>query len=180
MKAAVFLDRDGVLNIPVVRDGRPYPPADAESLVITDGAGEALLELRRMGFMLICVTNQPDIARGARPLNEVEAVNRKVLEKLSLDDLFMCPHDNLDRCHCRKPKPGLLREAARKWGLDLTRSWMIGDRAGDVAAGRAAGCRTIFIDLDYAEPKPEPVADHTCRSLPEAAVLIKNHKEFPA
>jgi len=172
MKTAVFLDRDGVLNQAVVRDGRPYPPAGPESLVITAGADEALGELRRLGFMLVCVTNQPDIARGARSMTEVEAMNRKVREELKLDGLLMCPHDNPDRCSCRKPQPGLLLEAGRKWDLDLAASWMIGDRAGDVAAGRAAGCRTIFIDLDYADPKPEPAADHVCRSLSEAVRII--------
>jgi D-glycero-D-manno-heptose 1,7-bisphosphate phosphatase len=176
MKAAVFLDRDGVLNRAVVMDGRPYPPADATSLVITDGAGEALLELRRLGFLLICVTNQPDIARGTRNFEDVEDMNRKVREQLSLDDLLMCPHDNSDYCCCRKPQPGLLLEAGRKWGLDLARSWMIGDRAGDVTAGRAAGCRTIFIDCGYAEAKPSPTADYNCHSLPEAVAFIKNQR----
>jgi D-glycero-D-manno-heptose 1,7-bisphosphate phosphatase len=102
-------------------------------------------------------------------------MNRRVLTELRLDDLFMCPHDQADRCPCRKPEPGLLLAAARKWEVDLPRSWMIGDRAGDVAAGRAAGCRTVFLDLGYAEPGPEPPADHTCRDLTEAAALVKGH-----
>jgi D-glycero-D-manno-heptose 1,7-bisphosphate phosphatase len=175
-RRAVFLDRDGVLNQAMVREGKPYPPARSDTLVITPGAFQALAELRKRGFILICVTNQPDIARGARSLEKVEAMNREIWEKLSLDDFFMCPHDDSDRCFCRKPKPGMLQEAAQKWGLDLSQSWMIGDRAGDVAAGRAAGCQTIFIDRGYIEARPCPAADYTCYSLPEASAFIKNQR----
>jgi D-glycero-D-manno-heptose 1,7-bisphosphate phosphatase len=176
MKRAVFLDRDGVLNLAVIKDGRPYPPSDAAALVICAGAESALNALRRMGYTLICITNQPDVARGLRSMAEVEAANRKVCGQLPLDDLFMCPHDDSDNCECRKPKPGMLYKAERKWDLDLRGSWMIGDRAGDIAAGRAAGCRTIFLDFGYAEAKPEPSADYSCRNLSEAVSIIKENE----
>ena len=171
-KAAVFFDRDGVLNKAVIKDGKPFPPADAESLVITPGAAERLNALKSRGFVLVCVTNQPDVARGGRTLSNVEEMNHKVRTHLPLDDLLTCFHDGSDNCDCRKPKPGMLLEAAGRWNLDLARSWMIGDRAGDIGAGRAAGCRTIFLDFDYAEPRPAPEADFTCRSLDEAAAVI--------
>jgi D-glycero-D-manno-heptose 1,7-bisphosphate phosphatase len=173
MRKAVFFDRDGVLNQAVVVDGRPKPPEDVNSLVITVGAVGLLLSLKELGFTLICVTNQPDLARGTRTEENVRAMNDKVRFALALDDLFVCGHDNPDGCDCRKPKPGLLLKAADKWSVDLPSSWMVGDRAGDVGAGRAAGCRTVFIDYDYKEPKPEPPADFVCRSLVEAVNIIK-------
>lgn len=172
-RQAVFFDRDGVLNQAVVADGRPSPPADAESLVVTPGARGLLWELKELCFLLICVTNQPDIARGTRTAADVEAMNRKVSFALALDDLYCCPHDGPDNCQCRKPKPGMILAAADKWGVDLPASWTVGDRAGDIAAGRAAGTRTIFLDFGYREPGPDPPADHTCRNLAEAVRIIK-------
>ena len=170
---AVFLDRDGVLNQAVVRGGKPHPPDDAASMIITPGAATMMMELRELGFLLICVTNQPDIARGTRTLESVEAMNDRVRFELALDDLLMCPHDDADNCGCRKPKPGLLTMAADRFGIDLPSSWMVGDRAGDVGAGQAAGCRTILIDLGRGEPRPDPPADHVCPSLLAAVKLIK-------
>ena len=173
MRKAVFFDRDGVLNQAVVVDGRPRPPADAQSLAVTVGAVGLLLSLKELGFTLICVTNEPDVARGTRTEENVRSMNDKVRFELALDDLFVCPHHDSDGCDCRKPKPGMLLRAADKWSIDLPFSWMGGDRAGDVGAGRAAGCRTVFIDYGYAEPKPAPPADFACRSLVEAVNIIK-------
>lgn len=170
---AVFLDRDGVLNQTVFRDGKPRPPMDAASLILTPGAASQMMDLRELGFILICVTNQPDIARGLTTFEAVEAINDRVRFELALDDLFMCPHDGKDQCGCRKPKPGMLLAAADKWGIDLPASWMIGDRAGDIAAGRAAGCGTVFIDLSHDEPRPDPPADYSCPSLSGAVRIIK-------
>ncbi|MDR1111558.1 MAG: HAD-IIIA family hydrolase [Deltaproteobacteria bacterium] len=172
-RKAVFLDRDGVLNQAVVVDGQPRPPADAQSLVLTIGAKSLLLGLKELGFLLICVTNQPDVARGTRTMANVVAMNDKVRFELPLDDLLFCPHDDADLCGCRKPRAGLLLAAADKWSIDLPSSWMVGDRAGDVGAGRAAGCRTVFIDLGYAETKPDPPADFVCQSLFEAINTIR-------
>jgi D-glycero-D-manno-heptose 1,7-bisphosphate phosphatase len=174
MKPAIFLDRDGVLNFAVIKDGRPYPPSDAATMNIYPEADKILTELRGMGYVLICVTNQPDVARGLRSMDDIEAVNRKIRGRLPLDDLFLCPHDNSDNCECRKPKPGMLYKAERKWDLDLRKSWMIGDRACDIGAGRSAGCRTIFLDFNYAEAKPEPPANYSCRNLSEAMTIIKH------
>lgn len=144
-RRAVFLDRDGVLNEAVYVDDKSYPPADAEALEIVSGAVEAVARLHDAGYLCICVTNQPDVARGTRTRENVEAMNNKVREALGLDDLFVCLHDNGDGCACRKPKPGMLLAAAEKWGIDLLKSWMVGDRMTDVEAGKAAGCRPILI-----------------------------------
>jgi transaldolase len=178
LRPAVFLDRDGVLNMTEVRDGKPFPPADAESLIIIPEAAEALGALKVCGFVLVCVTNQPDVARGTRSLANVEAMNRKVRDLLPLDDLWVCLHDNNDHCPCRKPKPGMLLAAAEKWSIDLAQSWMIGDRAGDVAAGQAAGCRTVFLDRGYDEARPIPAADYTCQELGPAAAHILDYMEI--
>jgi D-glycero-D-manno-heptose 1,7-bisphosphate phosphatase len=173
VKRAVFFDRDGVLNQAVVAGGKPYPPKDAESMVITPGAASLMIELKELGYKLIGVTNQPEVARGTRSLENVAAINEKISFELAMDDFYVCPHDNSDNCECRKPKPGMLVMAAEKWGLDLPSCFMVGDRAGDVAAGRNAGCLTIFLDMGYQEPGPDPKADYVCRNLFEAVQIIR-------
>ena len=112
-RRAVFLDRDGVLNRAVMRGGRPFSPASAEETELLEGVEAACRALKAAGFLLICVTNQPDIARRTRTRAEVEAINEKLKSALGLDDVRMCPHDDGDGCACRKPKPGLLLDAAR-------------------------------------------------------------------
>ncbi len=148
---AVFLDRDGVINRAVVRDGRPYPPARLEDVEILSGAIFSIQRLAERGYVLIGITNQPDVARGTQSREVVESINAMILSRLPLREIFVCYHDNNDNCDCRKPKPGLILRAADKYGLDLSQSWMVGDRWKDIAAGRAAGLKTIFVDYHYAE-----------------------------
>ncbi len=174
MRRAVFLDRDGVLNEPVVRDGRPHPPATADALVICEGALRAVQALREGGFALIVVSNQPDIARGTAAPAEVDAINERLRGLLPLDDVLVCPHDDADGCDCRKPKPGLLRRGARLHQIDLTRSYLVGDRWRDIEAGKAAGCTTIFIDRGYAERAPS-APDVRVASIAQAAEWIITH-----
>jgi D-glycero-D-manno-heptose 1,7-bisphosphate phosphatase len=169
MRRAVFLDRDGVINRAVVRDGKPYAPARPADLEILPGVDEALGRLRGAGYALVVVTNQPDISRGATTVEAVEAIHARLLAALPLDEIRMCPHDDDARCACRKPRPGLLLQAP---AYDVTASIMVGDRWRDIEAGRAAGCRgTILVDYGYAEVLPhEP--DVRVRSLAEAADWI--------
>ncbi len=167
---AVFLDRDGTLNTAVVRDGKPYPPASLDELELVPGAHAAVAALREAGFRTIVVTNQPDVATGKQRREVVEAINARLTETLGLDDVRVCWHADADRCACRKPKPGLLLDAARDWQVDLTGSFMVGDRWRDVDAGRAAGCRTVLIESGYAEQRSEP--DFSCSSLTEACTII--------
>lgn len=171
LNRAVFLDRDGVINRSVIRDGRPYPPASVEDLELVPGARDALTRLRVARFHLIVVTNQPDIARGKVSRDIVEAIHARLAALLTLDDIRMCPHDDGDNCACRKPKPGMLVEAGREAGIDFGASFMVGDRWRDVEAGRRAGCRTIFVDCGYDEQPPAD-ADFTVRSLVEAVDVI--------
>lgn len=171
VKRAVFLDRDGVINASVVRNGKPYPPASVGEMEILPGVGEALARLRAAGFELIVVTNQPDVARGTQSREAIDAMHDRLQRELPLDAIYACFHDDADDCACRKPKPGLLVNAARDRGIDLGTSFMVGDRWRDTDAGLAAGCRAIFIDRGYSERKPERFAVNVA-GLPEAAAWI--------
>jgi D-glycero-D-manno-heptose 1,7-bisphosphate phosphatase len=151
MRVAVFLDRDGVLNKTVVRDGAPRPPASAAELELLPGVEEATRRLAGAGLALIVVTNQPDVARGAQSRERVEEINDLLLRRLPLLDVYTCYHDDADGCACRKPRPGMLLAAARARGIDPGRSFMVGDRWSDVAAGQAAGCFSILIARPYSE-----------------------------
>lgn len=151
MHPAVFLDRDGVLNAPVVRAGKPYPPRAVSEIVILDRVPEACRALRSAGLLLIGVTNQPDIARGTADANTVKAINAVVAEQAGLDTIVLCPHDDADGCGCRKPLPGMIFSAAREWDVDLSHSVMVGDRWRDIEAGKAAGVATVLIERAYDE-----------------------------
>jgi D-glycero-D-manno-heptose 1,7-bisphosphate phosphatase len=151
---AVFLDRDGVLNRALVRNGKPYPPAGMDDLEILEDAVGGCARLRAAGFLLIGATNQPDVARGTVKRADVDALNAAVAAACGLHSIRVCPHDDADGCACRKPKPGLLLDAARELGIDLASSFMVGDRWRDVEAGAAAGCRTVFVDRGYDERRP--------------------------
>ena len=172
MNAAVFLDRDGVLNEPVVREGRPYPPASLLELIVVPDAPTSLARLKQRGFLLLVVTNQPDVRRGTSTQAAVELINKHLAERLPLDDFFTCYHDDSDRCNCRKPLPGLFIKAASQYEIDLARSYMIGDRWRDIDAGAAAGCRTILIDRRYNERPSQSKPNYVARSLSEACDWI--------
>ena len=171
-RAAVFLDRDGVLNRAEVRDGKPFPPPGQSELEILPDVASSLRDLKSQGFALYVVTNQPDVARGNQTREIVEVMHRKLISSLLVDDIFVCYHDDKDECTCRKPKPGLLFAAQRQHNVDLSRSFLIGDRWRDIDAGHAAGCTTILIDYGYRERKPAQPPEATVRSLREAADWI--------
>jgi len=171
MKRAVFLDRDGVLNRAVVRAGRPYAPTSLEEFTLLPGVLEALTDLRTAGFVLVVVTNQPDLATGRMRPEVAEAIHQKLRALLPIDDIKVCGHVDEDDCSCRKPRPGMLVEAARDWSIDLCRSFIVGDRWRDVSAGKAAGCKTIFVDYGYAEELADR-PDFVVTSLPEAVKII--------
>lgn len=153
-RRAVFLDRDGVVNRSVVREGKPYPPASVAELEIMPEAREALGELKANGFLLVVVTNQPEVARGTQRREIVETIHAELKLTMPLDDFFVCYHDSGDGCNCRKPLPGLLLQAAAQHSIDLASSFLIGDRWRDVDAGWNAGCRTVLIDYAYQEREP--------------------------
>lgn len=168
---AVFLDRDGVLNDTRVRDGVPVPPAGAGDVVVLPGVPEACRRLAEDGWLLIVVTNQPDIARGTTTREAAEAITSVVTKGLPITEVVMCPHDDSDGCDCRKPLPGMITEAARRWDIDLGTSVLVGDRWRDIEAGRQAGVQTVLVDRGYGEARSCP-PDHSVADLPEAADLI--------
>ena len=168
-RPAVFLDRDGVINRAIVRDGKPYPPASVAGLEVLPGVDVALARLKSAGFALIVVTNQPDVARGRQTEEVVQAMHDRLAALLPIDEFRVCWHDDDDDCACRKPRPGLLTQAPL---YDLGRSFIVGDRWRDVEAGRRAGCQAaILIEYGYDEGRSvEP--DVRVRSLSEAADWI--------
>ena len=171
MRRAVFLDRDGVINRAMVRDGKPYPPANLAEMEILPGVLDALTKLHNAEFMLIVVTNQPDVARGTTPMASVEEINHYLYSCLPIDEFRTCYHDSGDGCDCRKPLPGAIMAAAIQHGIALGGSYMVGDRWRDIEAGQRAGCKTIFIDYGYDEKQPESV-NYRVRSLKEASQFI--------
>jgi len=171
LRRAVFLDRDGVINRCEVRNGKPYAPRRFEDFRLLPGVRNAVRALKRAKFLIIVVTNQPDIGNGLISSITVEAMHKWLKRHLRLDDIKLCPHRQDENCGCRKPKPGMFLEAARQWNLYLGKSYMVGDRCTDIIAGKSAGCYTIFINRGYREGKcPKP--DRMINSLPAAVRLI--------
>lgn len=172
-RPAVFLDRDGVINRPIVRQGLPYPPISLDEFELYPDTAESLLRLRAAGFALVVVTNQPDVARGGLCAETVHEIHRELRRLVDVDGVYVCFHDDGDECRCRKPAPGLLLDASHDLGLDLRRSFMVGDRWRDVEAGRRAGCRTVHLDRHYPEDLSEG-ADTVATSLAEAVEWIED------
>ncbi len=168
---AAFLDRDGVLNRVLIRDGLPFGPLVASEFVLLDGVAEGVRRLKAAGYKVVVATNQPEIARGRLAPEALEAMHARLKADVPVDAIYVCPHSDDDRCACRKPKPGLLLSAARELGIDLSRSYMVGDRWRDVEAGKAAGCRTVLVDHRYREELESP-PDHVVANLGEAVRLI--------
>lgn len=151
-RPAVFLDRDGTLNSALVSgDGLPGTPHGLRELEIVPGAAQELERLKRAGFYLVVVTNQPEVARGTLNRRAVERIHAALRRSLPLDAILCCYHDDADDCACRKPRPGMLIDAAERFGLHLARSYLIGDRWRDVEAGRQAGCTTVLLRRAYSE-----------------------------
>jgi len=178
MRRAVFLDRDGVINRALVTNGKPHPPRSLNELEILPDVSNAIESLHLAGWLLIVISNQPDVARGTTTIADVEKINQYLLENLALDEIRCCYHDDDDRCICRKPLPGSLIAAAEVYGIDLASSYMVGDRWRDIEAGERAGCITIFLDCRYDEKQPESF-NFKVHSLAEAAdiILRSGHEE---
>jgi D-glycero-D-manno-heptose 1,7-bisphosphate phosphatase len=171
LRPAVFLDRDGVIVIPEFRNRRSFAPRRLEDFRLYPEAAANLQKLKRAGFLLAVITNQPDVGNGFISRSAVDAMHAIMTRELPLDLVKACFHRQDEHCDCRKPKPGMILEAARQLGVNLTESFMVGDRGSDVEAGRAAGCTTVFIDLGYDEPAPE-APDYVVHSIKEAADII--------
>jgi D-glycero-D-manno-heptose 1,7-bisphosphate phosphatase len=171
-RRAVFLDRDGVLNRAPLRDGKPYPPAALSDLEILPDTAAALADLKQLGFLLVVVTNQPDVGRGTQKRDTVDAIHDRLKHALPLDDIFVCYHTDSDECDCRKPEPGLILRAATTYTIDLTTSYLVGDRWRDIEAGERAGCKTVLIEYGYREQAPRIGPTTRVTSLRAAADWI--------
>jgi D-glycero-D-manno-heptose 1,7-bisphosphate phosphatase len=173
MHRAVFLDRDGVLNEPLIRDGLPYPPQTLDEFRLYPEAAPACALLRQAGFLLVLATNQPDVGRGTLQLETVQQMHALLLDKIPLDRIEMCTaaDSNAPGSERRKPAPGMLLDAAKALQIDLSRSYMVGDRWRDIDCGHAAGCITILINHPYAE-KLRQSPHHYADSILAAARLI--------
>ena len=172
LNRAVFLDRDGVINQAQVRGGRPYSPMNMTEFFWVEPIKDVTRELKNLGYLLFCVTNQPDVRRGLQRREVVESFHRAILTEIPIEKIFTCYHDDSDNCSCRKPRPGLIVEAQREYGLNLTESWLIGDRWKDIDAGAKAGCNTVFLEYGYDE-KLRTRPDHTISNLAELVPLIR-------
>jgi D-glycero-D-manno-heptose 1,7-bisphosphate phosphatase len=169
---AVFLDRDGVINQIILRKGKVCSPRTLGEFCWEEGVREALQRLKENGFLLIVVTNQPDVARRRMPRAALRAMTDRIYATLPVDAVFVCPHDDHHRCDCRKPKPGMLFKAGQTWNIDYRRSYMVGDSWKDMQAGETAGCRTILLDRFY---NPEVKSHYRVANLADAVRVILNH-----
>ncbi len=171
---AVFLDRDGVLNRAVVTDGKPYPPDTLAQFELLPDAAESCRRLKDAGYVLIVVTNQPDVGRGTQKKEVVEAMHRALCEALPIDHIEVCYDPGQGQpSEFRKPAPGMILRAAKRFAIDLGRSFMIGDRWRDIDCGHAAGCKTVFIDYGYREALRQ-APDWRVSSLAESTTMILN------
>jgi D-glycero-D-manno-heptose 1,7-bisphosphate phosphatase len=174
-RAAVFLDRDGVINRVTVRNGTPHPPSHAEQFELYEDVPDGCARLKAANFLLVVITNQPDVGRGTQSREAVEAMNLKMQSALpSLDRIEICYHAGErygQPCDCRKPRPGLILRAAAELNIDPRRSYVIGDRWRDIDCARAAGCRAIFIERRYKESLRE-APDFTVADFNDAVSVV--------
>jgi D-glycero-D-manno-heptose 1,7-bisphosphate phosphatase len=174
-RRAVFLDRDGVLNRTMIRNGRPFPPERAEDFELYDDVADGCARLKAANFLLVVITNQPDVGRGTQTREAVEAMHSKLRAVIpSIDRIETCYHAGErygERCDCRKPRPGMILRAASELKIDLGASYVIGDRWRDIDCARAAGCRAIFIERGYQESLREP-PDFTAANFNDAVNAV--------
>lgn len=171
-KKAIFLDRDGILNKVIIRRGKPSSPWNLKDFKLLSHIEKYLKTLNEIGFLNIVFTNQPDVKRGYLKIEDLEKMHQIIAEKLPIDEITFCPHDDKDNCSCRKPKPGLIFEAAKKWSIDLKNSFVIGDNWKDVVAGKNAGCKTILIKRSYNKNLKDSY-DFEAKNLKDAVKIIK-------
>lgn len=173
-RRAVFLDRDGVLNRSAVRNGKPYAPRLLSEFHLLPGAARAVADLKRAGFLVVVVTNQPDVGHGLISRETLEAMHQRLRKRTKVDDILVCPHRQDAGCACRKPKPGLISKAIRRWKIERNGSYMVGDRWNDIVAGKRAGLYTVHVNRGYAEDLIV-LPDEVAGSLRQAVKHILSH-----
>ena len=151
---AVFLDRDGVIARPYIKKGKSISARKYKEFKLLPKVKEAIVKLKKNNFIIIVITNQPDISKGLLKLSEVKKMHQKLFANTLIDDIFLCPHDEINNCKCRKPKPGLLIKAIKKYNIDIAKSYLIGDRLKDIEAAENINLKSLFIKRNYHEPQP--------------------------
>lgn len=154
MQKAIFLDRDGIINYPIIKHNKPFAPLEINEVKIIPNIHEVIKYFKMLKFKIFVITNQPDFVRGKTSKEKINKINIFLKDKLDIDEIYVCYHDNDDDCQCRKPKPGAFFYFQSKYSLDLSKSVMVGDRKSDIWAAKNAGCLSIFVDYDYNESKP--------------------------
>lgn len=175
MSKAIFLDRDGVINKVIIREGRPFSPRSMDEFQIIQGVSEAIALLQKEGLLVVLITNQPDLANGLISNSLISEMHEKIRSETGIIHFYFCGHNDLQNCECRKPKVGMLLQASRDLGINLDSSYLVGDRWKDIKAGQKVGCKCYFIDNNYNEPRPSPPF-YAVKSLYEAAVLVSTGK----
>ena len=174
---AIFLDRDGVLVEPIFKNGRSYAARNLKNFKIYSYAKSELKKLRELGFKLIVVTNQPDIGNNKMDIKILYRMNYILKKKLLLDCIYFCKHSKKDNCQCRKPEILNFLKAKRKFKIDFSKSFVIGDRKSDIDAGNKIKCKTIFIDRNYSNDPVPKNYNYICKNLKEAVYLISQNKD---
>ncbi|MBF0361697.1 MAG: HAD-IIIA family hydrolase [Oligoflexia bacterium] len=162
---AVFLDRDGVINLPIIKNNLPFSPGNLNEFIFCDGIVETIREIKNRNYLVIVVTNQPDVARGIKVKDEIEKIHQYIKKHTLVDEIYCCYHDNKDNCDCRKPKVGLFLQAQQHFSsqrsqcsqcsqINFNESYMVGDRKSDMLVGRKLFLKNIFINYNYHEPAP--------------------------
>ena len=182
---AIFLDRDGVINRAYIREGKSYPPSTLDEFIVLDGVKEALHLSKKMGFLNIIVTNQPDIGTKKQSRKDLDQIHNYIKKNLAIDDIFICIHLDFDACTCRKPLPGMLVAAQKKWQIDFEKSFLVGDRWRDIGAAQAVGCEAFFIDYGYDERRPDfpyrivPSLKEAIHTIGQVALLEEDAGQTP-
>lgn len=171
-KKALFLDRDGVLNAAIIRKGKPFAPKKISEIKLYNNIQNILKILKKV-FYIIVISNQPDVGNGIIKKKKSLKINSIICKKNFIDKYYLCFHTEKEKCKCRKPEIKSIIMAKKKYKLDLSKSFFIGDRKKDIDAGNKSGCTTIFIDRKYREEKPK-IFKYKCRSTKEALTWIKN------
>ena len=172
-KKAVFLDRDGVLNIPTIHKKKTFAPLKYKHFKLYPYVKKNCLLLKKF-FLIIVVTNQPDVKKGTLKITELNMMHKKLFTQIQYDDLFYCTSLTI-KSKFRKPNSGMLLKAIRKYNINPKKSYLIGDRWSDIEAGNNIGCKTIYIDRDYNEKKPYKFV-FKAKSFSMATKFILNDK----
>ncbi len=175
VRKAVFLDRDGVINRSLIVNGKPKAPINYKDFIFLPNSKKSINLLIKNNYLVFVVTNQPDIGNKKILISEINLMHDKIMQQTKIEKIFMCPHSQKKNCDCRKPKIKFLLFAKKNYNLDLSKSFVVGDRFTDIQMGINSGCRTIFINRSYKEEYPKN-RDYEVKNILQAAQIIISKK----